>query len=416
MTVFTWANGTSLATVRSLIIGKLSPIIDVVTDFGATGNGSTDDTTAIQNALNAAYGTSGAPHEGSITTGGAGVFLNRPVFFPPGKYKITSPLTLTRTRGAHVFGAGRFVTTIQNTSGGSVFVTNGCEYSKFEQMQLLTSSTGVCFDLDWDGTGSSCALQSNTFRELYFDGGAYGLRIGHGGFMGSENTIQNCYFANHTTAGVATRNANALQNSVYGGNISGCAIGIWVFSGSVPIISGVGFQNQTDADIAVDNTAKDTYVISACRSESNYAGSAPGPTKMRFANGPGVVVNGYTCTATVANTFAFCEGGDIGTYEFNHCWSTNGVINSFSNGKIWIRGGSFGNSSFVSTMGSGGRIMQWERGPLTVATLPTAGAHLQGLRQFVTDANSSTFGATAASGGSNKMGVICDGSLWKIGG
>ncbi len=48
----------------------------------------------------------------------------------------------------------------------------------------------------------------------------------------------------------------------------------------------------------------------------------------------------------------------------------------------------------------------------TVAGLPSG---TEGDRAFVTDANSTTFNATAASGGSNNMPVFYNGSVWKIG-
>ena len=80
--------------------------INNVKDFGAAGDGSTNDTAAIQAALDAAYGSSSSPH------GGSGAIKNRPVFFPAGNYKITRALTLKSVMGAHIFGAGRFTTTI----------------------------------------------------------------------------------------------------------------------------------------------------------------------------------------------------------------------------------------------------------------------------------------------------------------
>lgn len=52
---------------------KLAESISVF-DFGATGNGTTDDTVAIQNAVNACYGAS--------------------LYFPPGNYKITSAINI----------------------------------------------------------------------------------------------------------------------------------------------------------------------------------------------------------------------------------------------------------------------------------------------------------------------------------
>lgn len=299
--------------------------------YGAKGDGVANDTVAIQSALDAAFGTKAAPHGRNL------VHQNRPVHFPAGIYLITSPLTMQSARGANIFGAGRFVTKIfSNTPNGSVFETNGFEFSCVQDMQLVSNGSGTCFDLDWDGTGPA-ALQSNTFNRMFCEGGAFGLSIGKSGFMGSENEIRASYFANHTTAGIATRNYNALQQSVYGGNIAGCGKGIYVYSGSVPIIQGVGFQTQADTDIAVDNTAVDGYVISACRSESMNFG--------RFSNGPSVTLIG--CTQThAADTFAFIEYGTPGTLIADNCRSVNGKF--AGNGKLYIRGGLYGNPAYLA--------------------------------------------------------------------
>src|SRR5437870_8131168 len=92
---------------------RLAEVVSVK-DFGAAGDANTDDTAAIQAALNAAYGSPSSPN-GTFP----GSTKNRAVFFPAGYYKITSALTLKSVVGAHIFGAGRFATAIQNvTSGG----------------------------------------------------------------------------------------------------------------------------------------------------------------------------------------------------------------------------------------------------------------------------------------------------------
>lgn len=53
-------------------------------------------------------------------------------------------------------------------------------------------------------------------------------------------------------------------------------------------------------------------------------------------------------------------------------------------------------------------------GVTTVGALPACSASLRGARLFVTDANSTTFHATAAAGGANNVAVTCDGTNWYI--
>jgi len=52
--------------------------------------------------------------------------------------------------------------------------------------------------------------------------------------------------------------------------------------------------------------------------------------------------------------------------------------------------------------------------PTTVGALPSCSSTLKGARAFVTDANSTTFHATAAGGGANNMSVVCDGTNWYL--
>lgn len=328
MPVFTWANGDSLSSVRTKIINKLSPVIDVKADFSATGNGSTDDTANIQAALDAAFKTAGSPNAE------ANVFNNRAVYFPPGWYKITSPLTLTDVIGAHVFGAGRFTTKIENTAGGSVFVSNGLSYSVFERMHLNTSGSGICFDADWDGSGP-VSLQSVSFNDMMFNNGAVGLRAGHSGNMGSEFQFSNCYFIAQSLAGLQTENANALMHTVLGGNFAQCATGILVSGGSVPNIIGTSFQNNAGIDLDVVNSAADTYFLSGCRSESqNFA---------YFRNGASGVLTSCNQVSATAGNFAYIEGttaasAGSGTLLIEGGWSQNGIIFGGANSTLYIRG------------------------------------------------------------------------------
>ena len=70
-------------TTKNITVGNLfahagvTDWLNVVTQYGATGNGTTDDTTAIQNAINAAGAAGGV------------------VYFPPGNYLVSSTLKWT---------------------------------------------------------------------------------------------------------------------------------------------------------------------------------------------------------------------------------------------------------------------------------------------------------------------------------
>src|SRR5262249_52423200 len=172
--------------------------------FGAIGDFRADDTKAIQAAADYCFGPPTDPH------GTAKVSANHVLYFPPGIYKITAPIKLAKLHGARVIGSGRFVTKIINAAGGSVLATNGCGYSHFEGMYLQAADkSSPVFDLNWDGKVGGPALQSNSFIEMFFDGGATGVDIGAGGFMGSENIFINCFWIYCAVAGLKTSNFNA---------------------------------------------------------------------------------------------------------------------------------------------------------------------------------------------------------------
>lgn len=388
-----------------------------VKDYGATGNGTTDDTTFIQAALDAAFGTTASPHGGSTN-----VYLNRPVFFPAGKYKITAPLTIRSLRGGHVFGAGRFVTqVVQVTANTSVFVTNGCEYSVFERMHLTANGTGTCFDLDWDNTGTA-ALQSNTFRDLYLENGDYGLRIANTGYQGSENLILNCFFSGQSVGLYAT-SQNCLQNTVIGGNFQSCTTaGIKTNQASVPLISGVGFQNNVTAyDIILSPaTGQDTTFITSCRIESLNFLSAD-------ASAPLVVM---ACGQTNASAGDFAS--IIGCVTIDNCSSVNGRIVSPTNNSAALMGRNnrfqragylVQNQMSISQAISGGfdgsRLLTNSSGVQTGATfasLPTAHATVVGAMALVVDSTTATVGNTITGGGSNVVMAVCNsaGPAWKV--
>lgn len=292
-------------------------MIDVRLHYGAIGDGVSDDTAAIQNAIDYCFGPASAPN------GDARRHKNLPLYFPPGIYRITDSLRFRSVRGAKIFGAGRFATTIMQSAAKPAIVTDGCDYTIFEDMHIRATGAGAdaAFDLNWSGSGP-VALQSNTFRNISFSGKSdksvlCGLRIGGSGFMGSENLIENCFFSSFDV-GLQTCNYNALQNIVLGGNFQSCRKGIRVYAGSVTNVIGVGFQNdiyehgktqltEGGCDIEFANSANDSCTIEACRSES-----------MRFC----IVSNGYNVRAS-RNTIT---PGRIGTWMAAKQYNVGDVV------------------------------------------------------------------------------------------
>lgn len=312
-------------------------LISLTTSEGATSIdpynlaslSDTDDCTSqLQALLDDCFGTGSSPH------GAGNAHLNKPFILPPGRFNISSPLTVRSVRGGSIKGAGRFNTQIINQSGGPVFVTNGFEYSSVEGMYLQSvGTTGVIFDCDWDGTGST-SLQSNTFYDMFFQDGGTGIRIGNTGYQGSEMLFVDCFWSVQARAGMYIGNFNALQMTVIGGNFQTCGVGIWVGFGSCPVIQGVGFQGQSNWDIRIDNTANDVYCISGCRSES--------PNFIFSPSSAAVNISGCSQIHATNGTFALVHGPFI----VDACQSTNGALISQGPG-LHLRGNQFGRADYL---------------------------------------------------------------------
>jgi pectate lyase-like protein len=241
---------------------RLADVISVK-EYGALGNGINDDTGAIQSALSAAYGTVAAPH------GTANRTANKSVIFPSGHYLISSPLLIPPVIGARIVGSGSSTTAIENTTAnGSVIKTDGFCYSHLEGLGLKSNGTGTCLWLGDTGRALVPSVQSNSFVNMSYEGGDYGVQCGADGLMGSEFTFINNSWANHTQGGLVTSNYNALQETVIGGRFVNCRHGIWCWAGSLPVIVGVCFAGSGIDDIRTEGGAFDGFYVAGCRSTS----------------------------------------------------------------------------------------------------------------------------------------------------
>ena len=328
--------GGLLSSKRAAIADAAASNVGIVSvkdpQFGAVGDFGVDDTAAIQAAVNYCFGASNSPH------GSAKVTANGVLYFPPGNYRVTAPIRLEKLHGARILGSGRFVTKIANEVRGPVFASNGCGYCHFEGLYLRSSdSSAAVFDLNWDGTPGGAALQSNGFADILFDGGAYGIDIGAGGYMGSENIFINCFWIYSAVAGVKTSNFNALQNTIVGGNFQSCNMGVWVSRGSVCVIAGTGFQGQKQWDIRVDNSANDTINIIGCRTESENF--------VQLENFVHTCIVGCTQTAPKMMGCFIRPAACPTTIE--RCVSVSGQLDLGAVARLTVRGCSFGRSDWL---------------------------------------------------------------------
>lgn len=107
-----------------------APVSDVVNvkAYGATGNGTTDDTAAINNAITACVGA------------GGGV-----VYFPPGTYLTSTGISVANTQAAvHLVGAGEDATIVKASS--SAFAATAV---------CVHQANGWIVDMTFDGNGAT---------------------------------------------------------------------------------------------------------------------------------------------------------------------------------------------------------------------------------------------------------------------
>lgn len=203
-------------TVKSLI----TPVFNVI-GYGATGDGVTDDTTAIKAAITAAAAAGTGTQTGIV-------------YFPPGNYLVTASLPVER--GYHFLGAGQYATTIIAgiTGGGSIFKnasligsTNDVHHyaATFESFDVKLNNDN---DIGIDLTGmSDCTIRDVYFYcsdrptptvDLVIRGTGVKLALGPTNSASCyENRIENCMFQ-AVTLGVsigAAANFNHIHNSSF---------------------------------------------------------------------------------------------------------------------------------------------------------------------------------------------------------
>jgi hypothetical protein len=140
-----------------------------VQEYGAKGDGSTDDTAAINAAINAATGN--ASPAANVRFPGASVYL------PPGIYKVTSDLLIQSVEGFSFAGAGAeltillasgkgFTTAVLNIDGSAMGSFQGFSISGDGTEGSGNKSLPNAINLTWT-TAARRSTTGNVFSDIY---------------------------------------------------------------------------------------------------------------------------------------------------------------------------------------------------------------------------------------------------------
>jgi hypothetical protein len=186
------------------------PVYNVKTDFGAVGDGATDDTAAIQAAIVAAQSLTG-----STLQGGGGIVL-----LPPGNYKITS--TLSITSGCSIVGCGFFVSVLKPTASTS------CIQHGNSQAPVMFKDFGIQYDTQATSAsiiGIEQVIPGNIgiqfharYSNLFIQNAGTGVSIKNGSYW----TMHDCFMYTPVTNGISLAVDNLTNYDQGDITVTGC--------------------------------------------------------------------------------------------------------------------------------------------------------------------------------------------------
>src|SRR5581483_201630 len=234
-------------------VGPFASWANAKTGYGAVGDGTTDDTAALQNALN----DLGQPGKADV------------LYLPAGTYLIKSTLVLKYTRNVSVVGQDPSNTIIKwaGPSDAYMMLANGVTQSRWGRITwdgAGVAEAGVAHQ--WDGTGKNNTTNIEHADEV-FQNLKKGIIGGHlNGINDAEVTIIRSKFIQCSVAGISIESFNALDywiwDSQFIGNARGVANNVAKDPDTGTYTAGGGnfnvyrslFQNSSVADMTIANT------------------------------------------------------------------------------------------------------------------------------------------------------------------
>jgi Pectate lyase superfamily protein len=225
-------------------VGPFASWADLKRDYGAKGDGVSDDTAAIQNALN---NLSNAATKSPV------------LYMPAGTYLVTQTLTVQSAQSIGIIGQDPSTTTLKwgGSAGGTLLHINAVAYSRFDRITFDGSSTaGVLVDQSAvPNTAGGYFDTGNEYTDDVFKNGGIGIQGGQYGIGAAESSVLRSQFLNQTTAGIILKNFNALDWWIWYSFFQDNDVGITnnPGAGNFHAFNNV-FNSSTFADLSLLNT------------------------------------------------------------------------------------------------------------------------------------------------------------------
>lgn len=256
--------------------GWVNPSVWVsVKEYGATGNGSADDTAAIASAYTAAANT------------------RKPLYFPAGNYVVTGLPDFAD--GSMIIGDGPRATTIRYNGTGTLRVLTGHYDVAFREIGFYATADGACllelansFRCSFDHVRFK-GVNSDTSGATYH--GQVGLKLSNN--TGATNII-NSDFEN---LGIGLQTVT-IQNHMLGGRFTECWRSVYGVGGSAS--AGMNFTDTefvgspvdgvTETHIYIDGSADSWCLSNPWFEKCQYAmrvgvAGSGGPSQLMFVGG-----------------------------------------------------------------------------------------------------------------------------------
>jgi hypothetical protein len=265
--------------------GPFASWADLKATYGAAGDGVTDDTKALQAALN------------DIGISGHAAVL----YIPAGTYLITSTVTLQSRQHVGIIGADPTTTTLLwgGAAGNSLLHIDGVAYGRYDRLTFNGAGTaGVLIDQSLTGYSQGQYFDTgNEYADDVFENAGIGIQGGNDGLGAAESSVLRCQFLHQSTAGIILKNYNALDWFIwyctfadnYDGVSNNPGAGNFHVFGSV-------FLRSTNADIDIFNLGLFSFRFNTSIGSKQFC-----TVPFYWTNGSPITFQGNTISDTTTN-------------------------------------------------------------------------------------------------------------------